>query len=142
MFLDINEVTDLPAAEVEILHPVTGQLTGAGITLIGPEHERRRALEFRQARRLRQRLTEGAAEDDDGEAGRADWIDHLAACTEGWRGIKRDGQAIEFSRAAARDLYTQVGWLREQVGRALNNRALFIGSSASSSSTGPSINSD
>lgn len=140
---DIDSIQDLLTAEIEIRNPLTGKPVGGHITLIGPEHPRRRELDFRQARRVRKVLMDGAAQDDDSEEARAaEWIAHLADCTEGWRGIARDGAALPFSRAAAIELYTRVGWLREQVGREMQRRELFIGSSAPVSSTGPSANSD
>lgn len=140
--LDIETLTDLPTAEVAVLHPLTGAPTGAYLTLIGPEHPHRRELEFRQARRVRSRLIGEKAEPDDENAARTDWIDQLAACTLGWRGIRENGQDIPFSAEAARDLYDRLGWLREQAGRALNKRELFIGGSASASSPGPAENSN
>jgi hypothetical protein len=140
--LDIETLEDQATGEVAILHPVTGKPTGAWITLIGPEHPRRLELEFRQARRVRQRLVEGTGDAEDGETARAEWISHLAECTEGWRGIRQNGQEVPYSQAAAVDLYTRLGWLREQAGRAINRRELFIGGSANASSTGPASTTD
>jgi len=88
-------------AEMEIIHPVSGQPTGAFLLIRGVDSKtfRDASLEFN-----RKRLDK--ANDDKDIA-----LDLTVAITAGWRGI--DG--VEFSADAVRKLYTDSPAIRAQV---------------------------
>ena len=105
-----------------------GALTSWTITLAGPEHPDRKRRLFSRQRRLRAALAKtGKIPTSDPEDDDADQLDDLVACTLGW-----EGAALPYSPQAARTLYadTKRRWLREQVAIALEERALFMHSSA------------
>jgi hypothetical protein len=56
----------------------------------------------------------------------------LVACTLGWSNLALGGNPLEFSAGACGQLYgdPQRAWIREQVRKALDDRARFIGGSA------------
>ncbi|MFZ6755757.1 hypothetical protein ACO0K9_00940 [Undibacterium sp. Ji50W] len=134
MSFKINSIKDAQTADVELKHPETGAPLDATVTLMGPEHPSRKALEFARQRELRKGLQKtGKVQFGDPVEDEQDAIDELVAITTGWSGIcNDDGSAIAFSAQAARDLYTKedLGWLRTQLFTAKNERERFIKSSA------------
>jgi hypothetical protein len=132
---DINSIKDVTTAEVSLKHPLTGELLGATVTLAGPEHSTRKAIEFAKQRKLRAAvLKTGRVEASDPEEDILDAVEKLAACTLGWTGISEEGLPLEFSKAAAAKLYGAEGntWLRDQVFAAMDERSRFIKACATS----------
>lgn len=133
--LDIKTITESQSAEIDIRHPVTRELLGASVTLAGPEHPKRKAIRFGLQRRVRAQFAKsGRPALRDPEQDDTDNIKLLAECTLGWKGIAEDGKEIAFSEAAAAELYgrPEMGWLREQLVVALDERENFIKGSATS----------
>ncbi|WP_342617233.1 hypothetical protein [Rhodoferax sp. GW822-FHT02A01] len=126
----ITSITDALFAVVKIKHPVTKEDLGASITLAGPEHPARKAIEFAKQRKLRASVQKtGKLELGDPADDELDQIEKLTACTLGWDGITDDdGNVIEFSRSAAEKLYATegLGWLRDQLTAAMGERERFI----------------
>ena len=57
----------------------------------------------------------------------ADAIEVMAQCTLGWRGfLSPDGEPIEFSTDAARELYSRFPVIREQVDAFMTRRVNFL----------------
>lgn len=132
---NLQDITDAASAVVELKHPVTGELLGASITLAGPEHPQRKAVEFARQRKLRAAVQKsGRLEMVDPEEDEQIALDRLVACTLGWSGIADASVVIEYSPAAAARLYggEGVGWLRAQVYAALDERERFITACAQS----------
>jgi hypothetical protein len=132
---DIKSITDAQTADIELKHPVTGALLGASITVAGPENPTRKALDFARLRKLRAEIQEtGKHEPSDPEDDVQDAVEKLAACTVGWQGITDGGTPIEFSKQAAAKLYASegLGWLRDQVFIAMDERSRFIKACAAS----------
>lgn len=134
MSFKIGSIQDALSAPVEIKDPSTGASVGATVTLAGPEHPKRKAVEFSRQRKQRAsfqktgKLDLGDPEDDE-----ATNIDTLIACTLGWEGITDDaGKPIAYSESAAATLYATdgQGWLRAQLLAALGERDRFIKTSA------------
>lgn len=131
---DLNSIQEVNTAKVELVHPLTKAPLGASITLAGPEHPQRKKLIFDRQRKLRASFAKkGRIDFSDPTEDEEDEIDLLAACTLGWDGIAENGKAVEFSKAAATDLYgkPELSWLRAQVREALDNRENFISESGS-----------
>lgn len=57
----------------------------------------------------------------------ADALDMLVACTKGWSGLRLQGKPLEYTPEAARMLYTEYAWIREQADAFINDRANFLG---------------
>lgn len=130
--LDIKKIRDKHAADVELLDPVSGAPLDAIVTLIGPEHPKRKKIHNDRMRQVREAFSKaGKIEVTDPEDDEAQSIADLAACTIGWRGIVSDGVAIDYTPEAAAALYAdpELGWLRDQVRAFLNRRDVFIESS-------------
>jgi hypothetical protein len=128
--LDINlEEKANEGGVLELEHPVTGEpllhdgqpmtITLAGIDSAAYRNKHRQI----QNRRL-QRMARGRKPDlsnADAEA-----CELLAACTISWSGIVKGGEALECSEQAARELYEEHDWIREQVDVFVGDRANFF----------------
>lgn len=126
--LDILAFEDADSADLRIKHPVTGAPTTMVVQIAGPEHPLRRRLVLDRQRRLRAHLAKtGNMHISDPEDDAADDLELTVACTLGWRGA-----AQPYTPAAARELYADPKrrWLRDQVQAGLQDRALFMRSSA------------
>lgn len=132
--LDIDTVTEVAEATVEIKHPLTGAPTGATVTLAGPEHPKRKKIVYDRQRRMRVKFQKaGKLQFTDPEEEEQESIEYLAACTLGWNGIGSGGKEIKFSESAAEELYgkPEMAWLKAQISEALETRENFIGNSGS-----------
>jgi len=125
--IDLSTIKSVDHAERPILHPVTGEETGAFITLASPDHPARKQAIADVSRRLRE-----AGEGQDAELLEEMNTEAIAASVLGWRGIKMDGQELQFSPAAAREQLArkEMRWLRSQIADQLARRENFIVTSA------------
>jgi hypothetical protein len=134
--MDLVSIQDTDSVEFELKDPRDNKTPlGAFITLAGPEHPKRRTMVFAAQRRARVRMQKiGRLDFADPEEDEQAGIDMAVACTLGWRGIEEGGKPVQFSEAAARDIYTRKGftWIRRQVQDALGDQALFITDSVKS----------
>lgn len=132
---DISAIKDALSAPIDIKHPVTGVPLGATVTLAGPEHPTRKAIDFAKQRKLRASIQKtGKLELSDPADDELDAIEKLASCTLGWSGITDGDAAIEFTPTAALKLYGTdgMGWLRAQLLAAMEERERFISACAPS----------
>lgn len=130
--LDLDALVQCETAVLVIKHPVTGSPSASTVTIAGPEHPVRKAIEFSRMRAARKQFEmTGAITVTDPADDEADEADLLARCTLGWS-IAAGGVPLEFSVDAARALYADPRrrWLRDQVKAGLDRISLFIGSSA------------
>lgn len=126
---DIDQFEDVQTGVCTLKNPATGEPTEASITLAGPEHPTRQKILMDRTRRVRAAVRKtGKLEITDPLEDVQEETDYLVACTLGWSGITRAGAALEFSAAAARELYADPRrqWLRAQVKEALDEVELFI----------------
>lgn len=127
--MDLNDI-NLAAqaeqgAELTLEHPVTGEkIEGMTITLAGSDAKAFRSKQKEiQAARLAKMLKKkgaGLQNSDEEEA------ELLASVTLGWSGIVVGGEKIKFSYAAAKKLYLDHNWIKEQVDEFVGNRANFF----------------
>lgn len=136
------EFEDVDSAIVQLRDPISGELTKACITLMGPVHPQRRQIDFAIAKRESVRLVEAmrkgrnAVNQVDPEEEFENQTERLAKYTLGWSGLSgEDGKPLEFSLAAARKLYAtpKLSWLRDQIKVAADETERFIKRSAASS---------
>lgn len=132
--LDLDQVETLQTAVLHIVHPVTAKPTGATVIVAGPEHPDRKRLvhlAMRQHREEFERTGKIGMPPDEHEA---QTLGLVIGCTLGWSGMSQGGQPLEFSADACKALFNDPrrAWLRDQVKAGLDQKDLFIGSSATS----------
>lgn len=130
MSFNLKRITDAPSAVVEIKDPETGAALGVTFVLAGPEHPKRKQIEFGRQRRIRAGLQKtGKLELQDPEDDDQESRETLAACILGWNGYSDDtGADVAYSPGAALALANDpdMGWLRFQLNTALAERERFI----------------
>lgn len=115
----------LEVADVELIHPLTGETLGAKIQVLSPDSDEYQRLSLQRqnenikfARKNRGKTTaEKMAEDG---------LNLLVAITVGWEGIEENGQPIPFTQENARRIYKQFPFIKEQVDEFAGDRRNFI----------------
>ncbi len=125
--MDLKSLKAEQHTVVEIVDPL-GEPTDIRITVAGSDSDVYREAQKEQSKAAIARASRGGRRSqmpnpDEMEA-RA--LDFLASCTVDWRGMEEDGVAVPFSAAAARRVYAEHRWLREQVDEAIADRSLFF----------------
>lgn len=139
--IDLDDIQDLPSAEIELTHPKTGKGLGAFVTLAGPEHPDRKRMSMAMIRRMRTEAARAEAANamairtgkqpavnvSDPEEDSAEVIENLAAITLSWRGMKFGGQELVCSKQAALDLYRDPKrqWIVRQLVASMNAVDVF-----------------
>ncbi|MER2537637.1 MAG: hypothetical protein ABTQ26_00195 [Azonexus sp.] len=127
--LNLSTITVITSATVEIKHPLTKAPLGAFIEIAGPEHPERKKLIFDRQRRLRATFAKkGRIDFADPVADVEEETELLVDCTIGWKGIGDGKTETPFTKAAAREIYTdpKLAWLRDQVKAEMDNQENFI----------------
>lgn len=118
-----------------IEHPVTGEpLTTDGkpvrMLLLGRDSAAyRKAAHKAQDARLRNAGRSGGLRNLSSESLEREGMRVLAACVVRWEGIVVDGEPLEFSPAAALELFDRFDWIRQQVDSFIEDRSNFLGES-------------
>lgn len=125
---EVNSIKEVETGTLDVINPSTGaKMDGTTLTLAGPNHPTRKALEFNRARVLRARVNKkGKFEMTDPQEDEDYEIDRLVACTTGWTGFVRDGNPIQCTDAEKRAIYEHAAWLRKQVSDFLDDPMNFI----------------
>lgn len=133
--LNLDDFEDVPTSVYVVRNPKTGKLTSATITLAGPEHPLRKQQSLERQRKMRAQVQQAGkillgdpAEDEAEETLRlVDW-------TLGWTNMAAGGKELAYSFENVRAAYTDPKrqWLRAQVKAAVDERELFIATSAAS----------
>ena len=125
---DLDSVEDLFAADYQVFNPETRLPTGAFFTLAGPEHPERKRIAMDLQRRLRASAGRFNQAVPDPETDARESVKLLAKVTLGWRGIRKNGQEVPYSEAAAVELYSDPKrqWVVKQLLVAMNDQDLFI----------------
>ena len=110
---NLRSIKLVESATVEIKDPSDGTALGVFFELAGPEHPERKRIAFAQSRRALKRYEKtGRIEMPDPEEAEQTKLESLAAYTLGWRGyVDADGKAVDFSKAAALELYRRHGFV-------------------------------
>ena len=110
-------------AELEVLHPISGEKLGIAIRLAGTDSAvHRKATTAIASRRTKGGFRRNINLDDL----QAESIEILARCTLSWSGVVLDGKDVPPSKEAAAALYTRFPWLREQVETFISDRANYL----------------
>ena len=141
---DLSAVDAQDEGELVIRHPKTLALTGWIWTFYGPGHpvtvdlsNRVAQATLKRAAARRQAQVNGRKWKEDTEnldQLRAENVDNIVTRTKGFTPVKLDGQLIEYSADAARQLLLdrKKGWLLEQITDYLKDEENFIQPSATS----------
>lgn len=136
--MDLDNLDTTTAADagvkMELRHPATDEVlmqadgkTPVTITLLGQDSKaykqaERKASDRRMARQAerggRVPLTSAGLDEDN--------LVRLVATTTGWSGIRWGGQDQEFTKDAAREMYTKWPWARDQAESFQEKRANFL----------------
>jgi len=127
-------------------HQITShanELTGVFITVIGRDAEEYQRALRRYEKRAVEKLARNRKFVADPEQADRDRLDLLVLATVAWCTVDEDGkkelvvhlgeEALVFTPANARKLYTQIPMLREQMQEVVDDRENFLPSSATSS---------
>lgn len=107
MATDLNDLVRADTARIEFTHPVTGASTGWFITLYGPGSEEHEAAAERMRKRRLQLIRRHKREEDiPNDVTYSLWCEFLADVTAKLEGMTKGGVAIESSRKAALDLFS------------------------------------
>lgn len=129
---NVNSIKELQEAVLKLVHPETGALLPAEITLAGANHPKRKAIEFQRARQLRAKVAKkGRLELTDPQDDADYEIDRLVACTLSWKGVARDDVALECNATEVRALYESNAWIRNQALEFMGDAAGFLQSAKS-----------
>ena len=130
--MDLSTITENDTGTLQLKHPVDGAPLDTKITIAGPEHPKRKALELQLKRDARRRIQKaGKLVFDDPEEELEQETDFLVACTLAWENLAIAGKAVPFDIKAAREIYTtpKFAWIRRQVRKALDDAEVFTVSS-------------
>lgn len=140
--LDIGAIDTIAAsdagADIELLHPTSGEATGVFVTILGKhsttfrdivrERVNHRVKKESYAARRGKPLDPRTAEQVEAEA-----IDLIVACTVGWhtgdkaaQSIPFNGEELPFNHANAKRVFTERLWVREQIDNAIGDLENFI----------------
>ncbi len=115
-------------AVMTVVHPGTGELTDARITLAGVDSRRWRQAGLdiykqnlqEKKGTIEEKVTRGLERIDDNKA------DLLASATISWENVDLDGKELKCTHANARKLFTDYPWLLEQVNSFVVDRFNFF----------------
>jgi hypothetical protein len=109
-------------AEINILNPNTGEPTDVFIKVLGID-----SIAWRSAMKTAIRKMISAKKSDD--LTESDLIDEdvekLVAITVGWRGLTKNGEPLEFSKKACRELYKKSPRIMDQIDRFIGDHRNF-----------------
>lgn len=109
-----------------LVHPKTGEALDCSIRIFGADSTVYQTQLREQQRQARERFSRQGKVLRTPEEDAAAELDLLIAATGGWDGIELDGAVLTFTPENARALYGRFPWIREQVDRAINDRAHFL----------------
>lgn len=125
--MNLAEIKTEEFVTLEVLHPATGEKTGAEIKLKGM-HTDAWQSEFQKQLALKEKREAKGITPKPAQS-RAESARLYAAVTASWKGITgKDGKPLECSAEAAEALYEpeHMAWLRAQISDALLNHANSI----------------
>lgn len=135
--LDVHKGSEA-GFELQLEHPATGAPLPIWITVQGPDSDAYTNATRELGRNNAERAARGKRVIMAEEEKEAWTVDFLALLTVTWRageGVTIGGQPFPaFSKSAAKTLYSdrRFPWIREQINRAIGNRANFLTGSARS----------
>ncbi len=111
---------------LSLTHPKTGDMLDCAIHIFGADSAVYQTALREQQRQARERFSRQGKVLRTPEEDAIAEMDLLIAATGGWDGIELDDAVLPFTPDNARMLYGRFAWIREQVDRAINDRAHFL----------------
>lgn len=127
MAFDLSEykAAAVDVADIDIVHPVTGQSLGMKIQVLSIDCDEYRKeamrLQNENIRYYRKNRGKTTAERIAQEA-----LDLLVAVTVGWQGLLENGQPVPFTKENCQRIYTDYPFIKEQVDEFVGDRRNFI----------------
>lgn len=123
--MEIGEICTREAheagAELNILHPSTGEETDLFIIVLGPDsREWRRAIKT-DLTKLLAKKAQGITEEDLVDSD----IDKLVSITSGWRGLTDKGAEVKFTKEKCKQLYSDSPRIMDQVDKFIGDSRNF-----------------
>lgn len=128
--MDITKLDTVKAsnagADLELLHPATGEKTGVTITLAGPDSDVYRKALRRQADRQFKTSQKRSQQHQTAAELEEEAVKVLAACTLDWQGMEEGKDALGCTPENVEHVYRKYLWIREQVDEFVGDRQAFI----------------
>ena len=117
--------------DVMLFHPGTREDLGIIFKVVGKDSDKFQEVSRAQQKRRLNKMSKGGFRSATGslspEEMENESIDLLAACTLGWSdNFTISGEAFAFSTEAAKRVYKQFPWIKEQIDEAMGDRSNFI----------------
>lgn len=123
-FADLGTTT-IDSEWMDVIHPKTGEPTGARILILSPDSEEYRKLMLkRQNEQLA--FTRRHGNKVSAEQLHANGLSLLVSATLDWEGIVRNGEPVPCTPENVKDAYSAWPWLEEQVNEFLGDRRNFF----------------
>lgn len=126
--LDLGDIQDnlLGVAVMNVRHPITGKLTGATITLYGPDSQESQDLDARLADKRLNRIQQRGGQKISASELNELQLEKLVGLTKGIDSFFVKGEMYESNKNNIFSLYQRNAWLREQVQDFLEDRRNFF----------------
>lgn len=123
--IDSYQQSQLDTADVTINDPITGEPTDIVITVMSMDSDDYKKVQLKlqneQIKFARKNRGKTTAERIQQEA-----LELLVAITVNWKGVEKAGENWPFSHENARELYTKLPFIKEQVDEFVGDRRNFI----------------
>jgi hypothetical protein len=133
--LDVRKGADA-GFELQLTHPVSGAPLPIFVTILGADSDEYQGALREQQRKYTERMARGKRAPVTQDEMEEQSLVLLARITRSWRTVGEvalDSKPFPaFSSAEARRLYERFPWIREQIDRAMGDRANFLPGSATS----------
>lgn len=126
--LDLGDIQDslLGVALMNVRHPITGKLTGATITLYGPDSQESQDLDARLADKRLNRIQQRGGQKISASELNELQLEKLVGLTKVIDNFFVKGEMYESNKNNIFSLYQRNAWLREQVLDFLEDRRNFF----------------
>lgn len=126
--LDLGDIQDnlLGVALMNVRHPITGKLTGATITLYGPDSQESQDLDARLADKRLNRIQQRGGQKISASELNELQLEKLVGLTKVIDNFFVKGEMYESNKNNIFSLYQRNAWLREQVQDFLEDRRNFF----------------
>lgn len=126
--LDLGDIQEnlMGLATLQVRHPITGKLTGATITLYGPDSQESQELDAKLSDKRLQRIQQRGVQKISSAELNEMQLEKLVGLTKEIKNFFVKGEVYESTKTNIFNLYHGNAWLREQVQDFLEDRRNFF----------------
>lgn len=126
--LDLGDIQEnlMGLATLQVRHPITGKLTGATITLYGPDSQESQELDAKLSDKRLQRIQQRGVQKISSAELNEMQLEKLVGLTKEIKNFFVKGEVYESTKTNILNLYHGNAWLREQVQDFLEDRRNFF----------------